>query len=212
MRAGAMATRSSAATGSGRRRLQRRHQPGVDLAGLRAGRPCPGTAVIASIVLLAEQAVRRARIVAVLGEQLLHQRHELVLVASIDARSSSRRPTSRPPASAPRSPRRRAAAAGTSRPPPPPCARSPCRKRLADDVAPLGGFLVAGARRDGEPLVGLDQVLRHAEAAGMQDRQVELAVAHAALGRLAEERRRPARGRARRRRPRHRARRDCASP
>ena len=63
-------------------------------------------------------------------------------------------------------------------------------QRIGDLVALGGGVAVAGLGDEREPFVGLFQVLRHADALGRQDAEVELAVLDAELGRLLE----PARG------------------
>src|SRR6516165_6307267 len=56
----------------------------------------------------------------------------------------------------------------------------------ADVVAFAGRFLVALARRQAEPFVGLRQVRRHANAAAVQYSEIVLAVGEAVVGRLAE--------------------------
>ena len=53
-------------------------------------------------------------------------------------------------------------------------------------VALLGGFPVALAGREREPLVGFGQVLLHADAARIEDAEIVLAVGDAVVGGLAE--------------------------
>ena len=84
--------------------------------------------------------------------------------------------------------------------------------RLATSSRLRRGVGVALRRRQAEPFEGFGEVLFDADAAGIEDAEVELAVGDAAIGRLAEPlRRRSCSWRPCRRR-RRRARRDCASP
>src|SRR6266702_8677901 len=57
---------------------------------------------------------------------------------------------------------------------------------LGDVVALAGSIRVTLGGRKGEPFVGLGEVLLHADAAGIEDAEVELAVGDAAVGGLAE--------------------------
>src|SRR5690606_19360390 len=59
-------------------------------------------------------------------------------------------------------------------------------QRLGDVVARLAGVGVAIARRKGEPLVGLLEILLDAETTGIEHAKVELAVGHATCGSLGE--------------------------
>ena len=83
---------------------------------------------------------------------------------------------------------------------------------LGDIVAFADGIRIALRRGQAEPFEGFGEVLFDADAAGIEDAEVELAVGDAAIGRLAEPlRRRSCSWRPCRRR-RRRARPDCASP
>ena len=66
-----------------------------------------------------------------------------------------------------------------------------CRQRLGvealgDIVAFATGIRVALRRRQAEPFERLGEILFDADAAGIKDAEVELAVGDAAIGRLAE--------------------------
>src|SRR6185312_14279396 len=70
--------------------------------------------------------------------------------------------------------------------------REPCRRlrldveALGDVVALAAGIRVALGCREAEPFEGLGKVLFNADAAGIEDAEVELAVGDAAIGGLAE--------------------------
>ena len=97
----------------------------------------------------------------------------------------------------------------------PPAARpssASCVEMAGDLVALLRRVLVAVPGGEEEPLVGLGEVLLHADAARVEDGEIVLAVGDASIGGLAEPLRGGAVVRSCRRRLRHKARRDCAWP